>query len=58
MSDPDQPTPPYREALKPSSPPMAMPAPSSIPHVSPHGIIKDDNPREWRWFWRKRKPRD
>jgi hypothetical protein len=58
MTDWDTSTPPMREALVPKHPPLAPRAPSPIPHVSPTGIIKEREKREWPWFKRKRKPRD
>ncbi len=56
MSDSDIPTPRYRETVPPS--PTTLPAPSSVPHVSAYGIIKEEDEYGWRWFWRKRKPRE
>ncbi len=58
MKDQDASTPPMREALVPTHPPLAPYAPSPVPHLSPTGIIKEDDERGWRWFRRKRKPRD
>jgi hypothetical protein len=56
MSTPDTPMLPRREPLPLS--PTTLPAPSSVPHVSPSGIIKEDDERGWRWFRRKRKRRE
>lgn len=57
MSAPDPPRLPRREPLPFS--PTTLPAPSSVPHVSPTGIIREkEDTRDWPWFWRRRKPRD
>lgn len=50
MKDQDASTPPMREALVPSQPPLAPRAPSSIPHVSPSGIIREHDERWWHWW--------
>jgi hypothetical protein len=43
MGTQDASTPPRREALAPSPTPIPARAPSSVPHVSPTGIIKEDD---------------
>jgi hypothetical protein len=59
MNDQDASKPPMRPALVPKHPPLAPRAPSSIPHVSPTGIIKERDENGWRrWLGRKRKSRD
>lgn len=58
VNDQNVSTPPMREALVPSQPPLAPRAPSSIPHVGPRGIIKEGEPRWWKRFWQDRVSRD
>lgn len=58
IQDEYAPTSPTREPLIPSQPPALPYPPSGVPHMSPTGIIRERDGRGWRWFRRKRKPRD
>jgi hypothetical protein len=58
MKDQDASTPPMREALVPTHPPQVPYARSPVPHLTTMGIVTEDDERGWRWFRRKRKPRD
>jgi hypothetical protein len=58
MTTQDVPPPSRREPLAPSPTPISLPAPSSVPHLSPTGIIKDDKNSAWHWLRRKRKRRN